>query len=132
MPADAAQIVVVRAPADDLVCRCYVPELTVEQVCRLSRTASELVRTVALLDRTLTRRQKQPAPFFATVEAEGVDIAALDAVRCNNPEQRENPGLRRGRLPCGLAHAARTGLAEDLLTMDRSRRAARICPPCAG
>jgi hypothetical protein len=89
MPADAGQariavqIVVVREAADDTFARSHAAELTVEQVCRLRRTAADLTRTAATLERTLTRRQQKPAPFFGTVLAEGVDIAALDTVWCN-------------------------------------------------
>jgi len=88
MPADApqariaAQIVVIREATDDTLARSYAPALTVEQVCRLRRTAADLARTAATLERGLTRRQAKPAPFFGTVLAEGVDIAALDAVWC--------------------------------------------------
>src|SRR5208282_2386749 len=84
MPADApqariaAQIVVVREATDDTLARSYAPALTVEQVCRLRRTAADLARTAATLERGLTRRQAKPAPFFGTVLAAGVDIAALD------------------------------------------------------
>jgi hypothetical protein len=86
MPADAAQarlaaqIVVVREATDDTFARSHALELTVEQVCRLRRTAADLTRTAATLERTLARRQAKPAPFFGTVLVEGVDIAALDAV----------------------------------------------------
>ena len=89
MPADAGQgrfatqIVVVREAADDTFVRSHAPELTVEQLCRLRRTAADLTRTAATLERTLTRRQQKPAPFFGTTLAEGVDVAALDAVWCN-------------------------------------------------
>jgi len=79
MPADAgqarlaAQIVVVREAADDTFARSHAPGLTVEQVGRLRRTAADLTRTAATLERALARRQAKPAPFFGTVLAEGVD-----------------------------------------------------------
>jgi hypothetical protein len=88
MPADAAQaklaaqIVVYRETADDTLDRANVPGLTVEQVCRVRRAAADLTRTSATLERALSRRQEQPAPFFGTVLADQVDIAALDAVWC--------------------------------------------------
>jgi hypothetical protein len=86
MPADApqariaAQIVVVREVTDDTFSLSHAPGLTVEQVCRLRRTAAGLTRSAATLERTLARRQAKPAPFFGTTLAEGVDLAALDAV----------------------------------------------------
>ena len=88
MPADAlhariaAAIVIVREAADDTFAQSYAPGLTVEQVCRLRRTAAELTRSAATLERGLARRQATPAPFFGTVEADAVDIGALDAVWC--------------------------------------------------
>ena len=88
MPADAPQariaadIVIVREAADDTFARSFAPELTVEQLCRLRRIAGELKRTGATLERTLARRQAVPAPFFGRVEADAVDIGALDAVWC--------------------------------------------------
>ena len=88
MPADApqariaAEILIFREAADDTVARSDAPGLTVEQLCRLRRTAADLARLAATLERTLARRQAVPAPFFGTVEADAVDIGALDAVWC--------------------------------------------------
>jgi hypothetical protein len=88
MPADApqariaAEIVIVREATDDTFAQSYAPGLTVEQVCRLRRTAADLTRSAATLERSLGRRQATPAPFFGTVEADAVDIGALDAVWC--------------------------------------------------
>lgn len=88
LPADAAQarlaaqIIVVRELADTMTNRAYAPDVTVEQMCRLGRTSAELIRTAALLERTLARRQMKPTPFFGSVAADEVDIAALDAVWC--------------------------------------------------
>ena len=109
LPADAAQarlaaqIVVVRELADSLTNRAYAPDVTIEQMCRLSRSSAELIRTAALLERTLARRQQKPAPFFGTVAADGVDIAALDAVWCNNATQQPATGPRPGGGAAGLA-----------------------------
>ena len=101
MPADApqarlaAQIVVIREVTDDTFARSHAPELTVEQVCRLRRTAADLTRTAATLERAVARRQAKPAPFFGTVLAEGVDIAALDALWCQDPrDERPEAGPR--------------------------------------
>ncbi len=88
MPADAPQariaadIVIVREAADDTFARSFAPELTVVELCRLRRVAGELKRTGAMLERGLARRQAVPAPFFGRVEADAVDIGALDAVWC--------------------------------------------------
>ena len=85
MPADApqariaAEIVIAREAADGCVARTNTPGLAVEQVCRLLRIASVLLNSSAVLERTLARHQQKPAPFFGTVLAEGIDIAALAA-----------------------------------------------------
>jgi hypothetical protein len=50
-------------------------------------------RGAATLERTLARHQQKPVPFFGTVLADGVDIAALDAVWCKDPRD-ECPGGR--------------------------------------
>ncbi len=88
MPADApqariaAEIVIVREATDDTLARSHAPGLMVVELCRLRRTAADLVRTAATLERLLARRQAKPAPFFGTVAADAVDIGALDAVWC--------------------------------------------------
>ena len=88
MPADAPQarvasaILIAREAADDTYARAAAPGLTVEQVCRLRRTAADLHRLAETLERGLARKQAKPAPFFGTTLAEGVDLAALDAVWC--------------------------------------------------
>jgi hypothetical protein len=43
---------------------------------RLRRTSAELGRTVAMLVRTLQRRQQQPVPLFGTVVEDEIAIAA--------------------------------------------------------
>ncbi len=86
MPADApqariaAEILIAREAVVDTYARSDAPGLTVEQVCRLRRTAADLTRSAVALERMLGRRQAVPAPFFGTVEADAVDIGALDAV----------------------------------------------------
>ncbi len=88
MPADAAQarlaaqIVGIGEMTDDTFSRSNAAGLTVEQVCRVRRTAADLARTAATLERGLSRRQQKPAPFFGSALADEVDIAALDAVWC--------------------------------------------------
>ena len=85
MPADApqariaAEIVIVREAAEDSLARAGALVLTIEQVCRLRRTASALLTSVAALERSLVRHQQKPVPFFGTVLADGIDIAAIAA-----------------------------------------------------
>jgi hypothetical protein len=85
MPANAAQarlaseILIVRELADAIAARAYAPDLTVPQMCRVGRTSAELGRTATGMVRVLERSQQMPAPFFGTVLADGVDIAAVDA-----------------------------------------------------
>ena len=116
LPADAAQarlasqILIVRELADRLATRAYAPELTVAEMCRLSRASGSLVQTVTGLERALARHQKLPAPFFGTVVEDEVDLGALDAVWCRKPMQqsaapepadRPDPAERR----CGVGQA---------------------------
>jgi hypothetical protein len=95
LPADAAQtrlasqILIVRELADTVSTRAYAPDVSVEQMCRLSRTSAELVRTAALLVRALERCQQTPVPFYGTVVEDEVDIAAVDAAWCNDDIHRE-------------------------------------------
>jgi hypothetical protein len=99
MPADApqariaAQIVIVREATDDTVAQSHAPGLTVEQICRLRRTAADLTRSAATLERSLGRRQATPAPFFGAVEADAVDIGALDAVWCKGASGTAGAGV---------------------------------------
>jgi hypothetical protein len=85
MPADApqariaAEIVIYKEAAVDAVKRSGTPGMTVEQVCRLRRTAAVLTISTAALERTLVRQQQKPVPFFGTVLADGIDVAELAA-----------------------------------------------------
>jgi len=98
MPADApqariaAQLVIVREIADDTFHRSNAPGLTIGQVCQLRRIGDNLARTALNAERTLTRRQSKPAPFFGTVEADAVDIAALDAGWRDEPDNERPTG----------------------------------------
>jgi hypothetical protein len=49
-------------------------------MCRLGRTAAELLRFAAQLDRTLARHQKLPVAFFGVVVQDEVDIPALETI----------------------------------------------------
>ena len=87
-PANAAQariateIVVTRALADTIAARAYAPDLTVLQMSRVARSSAEVRRTAIGLERLLARHQQLPVPFFGTVLADEVDVAAVDAVWC--------------------------------------------------
>jgi len=110
MPADApqariaAQILIVREATDDTFSQSHTPGLTVEQVCRLRRTAADLTRSAATLERSLGRRQATPAPFFGTVEADVVDIGALDAVWCKGAAAAAGAGpMQQAAAPAPVA-----------------------------
>src|SRR5665213_2608828 len=134
LPADAAQarlaaqIVVVRELADTMANRAYMPDVTVEQMCRLGRTSAELVRTAALLERTLARRQMKPTPFFGSVAADEVDIAALDAVRCKRgagcagagPMQQPGTGQPEGGEAAPVQRNSEVSTARTDIAPDKS------------
>jgi hypothetical protein len=60
----AAEIVILREATDDTLAWANTRGLTVEQACRLRRTAVALTGSVAVLERMLVRHQQRPAPFF--------------------------------------------------------------------
>jgi hypothetical protein len=74
----AAQILVARELADMFAGRACAPGVTIQQMCRLGRTAAELVRTAGVVGRALERSQQAPVPFYGTVEEDEVDLAAVD------------------------------------------------------
>src|SRR5208282_2853537 len=47
----AAGILILREAADSVIARAYAPGVTIEQMCRASRSAAELVRTSVSLGR---------------------------------------------------------------------------------
>ena len=125
MPANAAQareaadILTVREIARTIAARVHASELTVPEMCRVGRVAGELVRTAAGLVRALERSQQKPAPFFRTVLADAVDVAALDATWRNGlpgvlgdepVQQPATPGAVTEVDPVGLGTG---GAAED-------------------
>ena len=119
MPADAAQarlateILIARGLADALTARAHEPGVTVEQMCRLSRSSAELVRTAALVERTLARHQQKPVAFFGTVMADEVDVAALDAVWCSYAIQHEDvPKVTPASVEAAPACGARPEMAD--------------------
>jgi hypothetical protein len=92
--------------------RAYVPDMTVEQMCRLCSTSAELTRVAATLERALSQRQQRPTPFFGSVVADKIDIAALAARWGNEAKDRNlgaNPLERRDA--AALAHGEK---ASDL------------------
>src|SRR5208282_6000469 len=76
----AAQLLTTRGLVDAFTARALAPNLEINQMCRLGRTAAELLRSAAALDRTLARHQQMPVPFYGTVIQDEVDIPALEAM----------------------------------------------------
>jgi hypothetical protein len=76
----AAQLVTARELIDAYTARAHTPNLELNQMCRLGRTAAELHRSAAQLDRTLARHQKMPTAFFGVVIQDEVDIPALETI----------------------------------------------------
>ncbi len=76
----AAQILTTRELADAFTARAQAPNLEINQMCRLGRTAAELLRSAAALDRTLARHQQMPTPFYGTVIQDEVDMPALETI----------------------------------------------------
>jgi hypothetical protein len=76
----AAQFLTTRELADAYKARAHTPDLDINQMCRLGRTADALLRSAATLERTLARRQKLPVSFYGTVIQDEVDIPALETI----------------------------------------------------
>ena len=85
MPANAEQArissesLIFRELANTFAKASQTPGHTADQMCRLGRTASGLMRTAIELRRTLARLQQKPAPFFGTLDDHEVDLAEVDA-----------------------------------------------------
>ncbi|HXR36341.1 MAG TPA: hypothetical protein VN754_10355 [Candidatus Binataceae bacterium] len=102
----AAEIVIAREAADGSIARANTPGLAVEQVYRLLRVGSVLWNSAAGLERSLVRHQQTPAPFFGTVLADGIDIAALAAGwggAGSRPDGGEVPRAGGGASAVGMA-----------------------------
>jgi hypothetical protein len=106
----AAEILNVRELADTVISRAQAPDVTVVELCRLARTAGEVVRTAALLLRTLERSQQLPVPFYGTVIEDEVDLAVVDRAWCNDSVHREGGdapggagGTTEGPVPPAMA-----------------------------
>src|ERR1700691_5639099 len=86
MPANAAQarmaadILIAREMANAFAARARAPQLTLPQMSQAARVAGELTRTAGVLARGPERTQQKPAPFFGTVLANKVDVAARNVV----------------------------------------------------
>src|SRR5271170_5476315 len=74
----AAQILTTQELADAIIARAHAPNLEINQMCRLGRTAGELLRSADRLDRSLARHQQMPVSFYGTVIQDEVDIPALE------------------------------------------------------
>jgi hypothetical protein len=90
MPANAeqacisAQFLIFRELSNTFAKASQAPGHIADQMCRLGRTASGLMRTAIELRRSLARLQQKPAPFFGTVDDHEVDLAAVDAMWGNH------------------------------------------------
>jgi hypothetical protein len=86
MPADDAQarlateVVGLRELAGVLRRRAADPGVPTGELCRLGRTAADMMRAAITGERQLDRRQHLPAPFFGTLLSDPVSIGALDTV----------------------------------------------------
>ena len=78
----AGQLVVVEFLADDMLGRITTPGLALAERRLAIRTADDLLRSVARLERTLERRQERVMPFRDVGAVDGFDLAALDGVWC--------------------------------------------------
>src|SRR5271170_6997200 len=74
----AAQILTTRELADAFTARAHAPNLEINQMCRLGRTAAELHRSADRLDRSLARHQQMPVSFYGTVIQDQVNIPAVE------------------------------------------------------
>jgi len=83
----AAQVLIYRELGGTLATQAQASGTDLPLMCRLARTAATLTQTAMMLERSLTRHQQKPAPFFGTVLADQVDIPALDATWRSNPDQ---------------------------------------------
>ena len=98
----AGQIVVTQFLADDMAARIHAPGLALPEMCRLTRTTDDLLRTVARLERALERRQVRVMPFRDVGAVDGFDLDALDGVWSGGvlgALRGRVSGLRRGRSP---------------------------------
>ncbi len=127
VPADApqariaAQIVIAREATDATFAWANGPGVTVDQACRLRRTAGALMNSTVALERTLARHQQRPVPFFGTVLDDAIDVPALAA-------GWGKPGSRRDE-----AGAAGCGMATDRsVTLVTAGSAARDNGPVTG
>ena len=76
----AAQLLSTRELISAYKARAHAPDLELNEMCRLGRTADALLRSAATLERTLAHHQKMPAAFFGVVIQDEVDIPALEAI----------------------------------------------------
>ncbi len=87
----AAESLIFRELSDTFAKAAQVPGHAADQMCRLGRTASGLMRTAIELRRSLARLQQKPAPFFGTVDDHEVDLAEVDAMWGGHPGQPADP-----------------------------------------
>jgi hypothetical protein len=95
----ASEIVMTQFLAEDTGKRSCAPDLTVEQVCRLRRTTTELMRTGERLERALERRQARAVPWRDAPATDGFDLGALDAVWRDDPARHAGEAAVPARTP---------------------------------
>src|SRR5580704_16575724 len=76
----AAQILTTQELADAFIARALTPNLEINLMCRLGRTAADLLRSADRLDRSLARHQQMPVSFYGNVIQDEVDIPALETL----------------------------------------------------
>jgi len=84
----AAQVLIYRELGDTLATQAHASGTDIPLLCRLARTAATLTQTALMLDRSLTRHQQKPAPFFGTTLSDAVDVPALDATWRSTPDHQ--------------------------------------------
>jgi len=87
----AAQVLISRELADTLVTQAHASGTDLPLLCRLARTAATVMQTAVMLERSLTRHQQKPAPFFGTLLSDEVHIPTLDATWRSTPDHQPQP-----------------------------------------
>jgi len=98
----AAQVLIYRELGDTLATQAHASGTDLPLMWRLARTAATLTQTAMMLERSLTRHQQKPAPFFGTVLSDAVDIPALDATwhsAPDHPQPASDAAVRRAPDP---------------------------------
>src|SRR5271170_1289719 len=95
----AAQILTTQELADAFTARALTPNLEINQMCRLGRTAGELLRSADRLDRSLARHQQMPVSFYGTVIDDEVDMPALETAWASGTQASAGADAPTGTTP---------------------------------